>query len=76
MKIIKPPEEFKPLPLTCKHCAAELLADSPEDFRRCAGSDSRDSWDYAVTMCPCCRGSIHVKPEHFQPHIYSTIKGV
>jgi hypothetical protein len=73
VKVIREPKKFEPIPLTCPHCQAQLEADRIEDFRRESYSDFRESWDYAVTTCPCCGGGIQVNKEKFPIHLYEKL---
>lgn len=69
MKVLHQPPQFKPIPITCPHCDAQLIAELG-DFKRNYYSDFRESWDYATCECPCCGGIIRVEKEKFPKHLY------
>lgn len=75
MKVLKSPPEFKPIELTCNHCKASLLGETPKDFKRIIYSDQRgDSDDYAVVFCPCCGYQVRAEKSLFPNHIYLALE--
>lgn len=78
MKVLKAAPAFKPIKITCPHCGAELVADSPDDYTRHEGYDQRDQegWDYLTVDCPCCELPIRIesKDSSIPKHMLSKIR--